>query len=65
MKVAASVVKVEGGLAGSKEAIKSVKRVFGCVNGSIGVLGKDKCRLCYFFLVKSKSWLYLEEEGLL
>ena len=64
MKVATLTVtvKVEGG---SQEATKSVCGVFGCVNGSIRVSDKGKCKSCHSWLVKSKLRLYLEEERLL
>ena len=64
MKVVTSTVEVEGGLENeSGEAIKSMEGVSGCVNGSIGVSGKDKCKSYHSWLFKSKA-LYLEE-GLL
>ena len=44
MKVATLTVEVESGLeGGSKEAIKSLDGVSGCVNESIRVSGKNKC----------------------
>ena len=41
MKVATSAVEVEGGL---EKIIKFVEGVSGCVNESIGVSGKGKCK---------------------